>query len=306
MNGFNEQMLLLDGRGFCTGRLLWSWVNTGNNDTAATAGLPFQVDLCCTFYLPWMEGLNIPPAMSGPGYYYSDKQIEATWALWEETLRHLPEYLPQWWGEYSRDSLAREKGWTVSLIADTPVFKGVTLEMMAWFWNHAMGDDPGNGYVFWAPPSHHTIRWLPGYSPAEVLGRDDLPADSVVPGAISADLQAGNLTQNGGGIMWYPSSMSPIPGVYKTNVPMAHVTAEQVANFKKDRWPATNFWLLHQWEEAPGGLIHRATLIQKLPLASSVMQEDYLTEHQHLEGHFMANGFLLKLYNRWLAGKENE
>jgi hypothetical protein len=65
-------------------------------------------------------------------------------------------------------------------------------------------------------------------------------------------------------------------------------------------------WLLHQWEEVPGGLIHRSTLILKLPLASSITQEGYLTEHQHLEGQFMANGSLIKLNNDWLKQKNRE
>jgi hypothetical protein len=228
-------MLFFDGHGFCPGRILWSWVNTGNNDTSETEDRPFQVDLFCTFYLPWMEGTNLPPEMSAPGYYYSDGQVDAIWAVWEEMLLNLPAHLPEWWGEYSQDKLAREKGWTVALLADTPVFPGVTSEMMVWWWNHGMGDNPGNGYVFWAPPAHHTIRWLPGYSPAEVLGSKDLPLDRVVPGAISPDLQGSHLTQDGGGMMWYPSRMSPIPGVYETNLPMTIVTAKQVANFDKER-----------------------------------------------------------------------
>jgi hypothetical protein len=306
INGFNEDMLFFDGHGFCPGQILWSWVNTGNNDTSETEGRPFQVDLYCTFYLPWMEGSNLPPEMSAAGYYYSDGQVDAIWAAWEEMLLNLPSYLSEWWGEYSQDTQAREKGWTVTLLADTPVFPGVTSEMMAWWWNHGMGDNPGNGYVFWAPPTHHTIRWLPGYSPAEVLGTDELPIDSVVPGAISPDLQGPRLAQDGGGVMWYPATMSPIPGVYETNLPMTIVTAEQVANFDSERWPASslNMWLLHQWEEIPGGLIHRSTMIRKLPLASSVTQEGYLTEHQHLEGQFMANGSLIKLYNAWLKRQD--
>ena len=302
INGFNEDMLFFDGHGFCPGRILWSWVNVGNNDTGMTVGQPFQVDLYCTFYLPWMKGHNLPPAMSKPGYYYSDEQIEAIWELWEKILNRLPVHLPVWWGDYSQDNLAREKGWTVSLMADTPLFGGVTSEMMVWWWNHAMGDYPGNGYVFWTPPFHHTIRWLPGYSPAEVLGTDDLPTDKVVPGAISPDLQGNSLAQDGGGMMWYPTSMSPIPGVYKTNQPMTIVTADQVANFENERWPEPAFgmWLLHQWEEVPGGLIHRSTMIKKLPLPSPITQEEYLTEHQYLEGQFMASGILIKLYNEWL------
>jgi hypothetical protein len=28
-----------------------------------------------------------------------------------------------------------------------------------------------------------------------------------------------------------------------------------------------------------------------------------MTEHQHLEGQFMANGFLVKLYNEWIGKK---
>ena len=106
--------------------------------------------------------------------------------------------------------------------------------------------------------------------------------------------------------MWYPATMPPIPGVYETNLPMTIVTAQQVANFDSERWPAPslNMWLLHQWEEVPGGLIHRSTIIRKLPLASSVTQEGYLTEHQHLEGQFMANGALIKLYNDWLKRQD--
>ena len=302
INGFNEDMLFFDGHGFCPGRILWSWINIGNNDTNASAEEPFQVDIYCTFYLPWMEGYNLPPRMSEPGYYYSGEQVDAIWGIWERMLKKLPDYLPDWWGGYSQDSLAREKGWTVTMMADTPVFKGVTSEMMVWWWNHGMGDDPGNGYVFWAPPTHHTIRWLHGFSPAEVLGTNDLPSDEVVPGAISPDLQGLSLIQDGSGVMWYPPSMSPIPGVYKTNQPMTIVTADQIANFKNERWPEPAFgiWLLHQWEEFPGGLIHRSTAIKKLPLRSPITQEEYLTEHQHLEGQFMANGFLIKLYNKWL------
>jgi hypothetical protein len=298
-NGFNEDMLFFDGQGFCPGRILWSWVNVGNNDTIATKGQPFQIDLCCTFYLPWLEGENLPTSMSQAGYFYTEKQIEAIWKIWEEMLISLPKYLPKWWDDYSQDNLAREKGWTVALLVDTPLFKGVNNEMMVWWWNHAMGDRPGNGYVFWSPPTHHTVRWLPGYSPAEVLGTAKLPADRVVPGAISADLQGFNVSQNGGGVMWYPPEMSPIPGVYKNNTPMTIVTAEQVKNFNNERWPmpAMDFWLLHQWEEVPDGLVHRSTLIKKLPLKTSITQEEFINEHQHLEGQFMANGFLIELYN---------
>ena len=79
INGFNEDMLFIDGHGFCPGRILWSWVNTGNNDTNATEGQPLQVDLYCTFYLPWMEGSNLPPNMSEAGYFYSDGQVDAIW-----------------------------------------------------------------------------------------------------------------------------------------------------------------------------------------------------------------------------------
>jgi hypothetical protein len=246
--------------------------------------------------------------MQTAGYYFSEKQVEAIWAVWEEMLMNLPHHLPSWWGDTSQDTLAREKGWTVTLLADTPIFPGVTSEMMVWWWNRAMGDEPGNGYVFWAPPSHHTIRWLPGYSPAEVLGHDDLPTDRVVPGAISADLQGANLVQDGGGVMWYPAEMSPIPGVYETNLPMTIVTAKQVANFHRERWPEPNFnmWLLHQWEEVPDGLIHRSTVIRKLPLSSSVTQEEYLTEHQYIEGQFMANGFLIQMYNDWIEKNKQE
>jgi len=67
-NGFNEDMLFFDGRGFCPGRILWSWQNTGNDDTSAAAGQPFRVSLYCTFYLSYMEGANLPPKMSSPGY----------------------------------------------------------------------------------------------------------------------------------------------------------------------------------------------------------------------------------------------
>ena len=108
--------------------------------------------------------------------------------------------------------------------------------------------------------------------------------------------------------MWYPTSMSPIPGVYKTNQPMTIVTADQVANFENERWPEPAFgmWLLHQWEEVAGGLIHRSTMIKKLPLPSPITQEEYLTEHQYLEGQFMASGILIKLYNEWLEGKSRK
>jgi len=303
-NGFNEDMLFFDGHGFCPGRILWSWQNAGNDDTAATAGLPFQVNLYCTFYLPSMEGANLPPKMSKPGYYYTDDQLNAIWAVWEEMLKNLPNYLPKWWGEYSQDALARKAGWTVTLIADTPVCPGITEKMMVWRSNNMMGDDPGNGYVFWAPTAHHTTRWLPGYSPAEVLKTEKLPENEVVAGAISSDLQGNSILQDGGGMMWYPISMSPIPGIYKTNKPVSRVTAKQVANFAKDRWPIPSWYLLHQSEEVPGGLIHRATRIKKLPLPVPVTQEEYLTEHQHLEGQFMATGFMIRLYNDRLKQKK--
>jgi hypothetical protein len=306
VNGFNEDMLFFDGHGFCPGRILWSWVNIGNNDTAITQGRPFEIDLYCTFYLPWMEGANLPPEMSAAGYYYSDEQIDAIGDIWRDMLVHLPGFLPGWWGEYSQDTMARGEGWTVTAIADTPVFPGVTSEMMVWWWNHGMGDDPGNDYVFWYPFAHRAIRWLPGYSPAEVLGADKLPTDEVVPGAISADLQGPFLVHDGGGMMWYPASMPPIPGVYKTNQPMMMVFAGQVASFARERWPVPPMWLLHQWEEVPGRLIHRSTTLAKLPLPSSVSQEMYLTEHQYVEGQFIANGFLIKLYNNWLKRQNNK
>ncbi len=300
VNGYNENMLLFDGHGFCPGRILCSWINTGNNDTADTQGAPFQLEFHCTFYLHWMEGTNLPPTMSTAGYYFSEDQIDALWLAWEEMLTNLPNYLPKWWSEYSQDGLARSKGWTLTHLADTPVFQGVSSDMMVWWWNHGMGDAPGNAYTFWAPPAHHAIRWLPGYSPMEILETNELPTDRVIPGAISADLQGPNLVQDGGGMMWYPSEMSPIPGIYKTILPMSYVTAAQIADFKKERWPLPPVWLLHQWEDVPGGLIHRSTIIQRLPLPSPVPQENYLTEHQYLEGQFMANSFLVRLYHHWL------
>jgi hypothetical protein len=163
-----------------------------------------------------------------------------------------------------------------------------------------MGDDPGNGYVWWSPVTHHTIRWLPGYSPAEVLGTKNLPTNYVVPGIIYPDLQGANLIQDGGGMMAYPVDMAPVPGVYKTIDPMMVVTKAQVDNFANVRFPQPTRWLLHQWGDVPGGLVHRSTVMLPLPLASPVTQTGFYSEHQMQEGLFKGLGYLPTIYHEWL------
>lgn len=306
-NGFNQDMLLLDGHGFVPGRILWSWKNTGCDDTAATAGKPYSIDLYCTFYLPWMEGANRPPALSADGYYFTEAQVNAIWGLWQQMLKSLPTQLPGWFGTDTQDDIARSKGWTVSSVIDTGVVAGANSEMEVWWWMHGMGDEPGNAYVFWHPSVHHAIRWLPGYSPQDVVGKGKrIPTDRVVPGIIYPDLQGDNLVQDGGGMMAYPVSMSPVPGVYKFLNPMMIVTKEQVDNFAKVRFPEPSRWLLHQWEDVPGGLIHRSTVLSKLPLSSPVTQADFYSEHQLQEGLFKGLIFLPKLYENWLKAQKKK
>ncbi|MBP1609997.1 MAG: hypothetical protein H6Q04_2232 [Acidobacteria bacterium] len=312
-NGFNANMIFFDGHGFCPGRILWSWKNTGNDDTVGKVGPPFSIDLYATFYLHWMTGANIPPAMSGEGYYYNAQQIDAIWELWEKTLTKLPGYLPKWFGEDTQDDIARASrngsadGWTVSAVIDTGVLAGANSKMEFWWWMHGMGDEPGNAYVFWHPAVHHTIRWLPGYSPQEVVGKGkEVPTDRVVPGIIYPDLQGDNLVQSGGGMMAYPVSMSPVPGVYKNIAPMRVVTKAQVDNFASVRFPQPASWLLHQWEDVPGGLVHRSTILSRLPLNSPVSQADFYSEHQLQEGLFKGLGYLPTLYSKWLKTQDNK
>ena len=301
LNGFNEDMLLLDGKGFAPGRILWSWKNTGGDDTEATAGQALGIDLTVTVYQTWMEGPNRPPALSADGYYYTEKQVAAVWSVWEKSLKTLPNYLPKWFGDDTQDTIARTKNWTVGSVIDTGLVEGVTSKMMVWWWSHAMGDEPGSYYTLWCPPAHHSIRWLPGYSPAEVLKSNKVPTDHVVPGTIYPDLQGTNgLVQNGGGMMAYPTAMSPVPGRYKTLDPMFPVTKADVDNFAQVRFPEPPGWLLHQWEDRPGGLIHRSTILTRLPLRAPVTQAQFYSEHQLLEGQNWGAGGMRKAYADWL------
>jgi hypothetical protein len=262
-----------------------------------------------------MEGANVPPAMSGDGYYYSPAQINAIWGLWAQTLSKLPDYLPEWFGTDTQDDLARAStkgnagGWTVSSVIDTGVLVGANSKMEVWWWMHGMGDDPGNGYVYWCPPVHHTIRWLPGYSPAEVLGKKNVPTNYVVPGIIYPDLQGPNLIQNGGGMMAYPTDMAPVPGRYKTLDPMMVVTKAQVDAWEAGtgpRFPQPTRWLLHQWEDVPGGLVHRSTVLSPLPLAAPISQQGFYSEHQMQEGLFKGLGYLPTIYHDWLQQHNNK
>jgi hypothetical protein len=61
--------------------------------------------------------------------------------------------------------------------------------------------------------------------------------------------------------------------------------------------------LLHQWEDVPGGLIHRSTVLAKLPLAGPVTQAGFYSEHQLQEGLFKGLGYLPKLYGKWLKSQ---
>ena len=82
-----------------------------------------------------MEGSNLPPEMSAAGYYYSDGPGRCHLGLpGKEMLVNLPQ-LPTGIGGVNTVRIRRhgEKGWTVTLLADTPVFPGVTSEMMAWW-----------------------------------------------------------------------------------------------------------------------------------------------------------------------------
>lgn len=304
-NGFNQDMILLDGMGFAPGRLLFSWRNSGDDDTAATAGQPKSIDVAVTIYQPWMEGANRPPAMKQDGYYYSTAQVQAVWSTWETMLKAMPAKLPKWFNDDTQDLQARAKGFVITGIIDTGLVEGVNSKMMVWWWNHAMGDAPGAAYTFWCPPAHYTIRWLPGFSPAEVLKTKKIPTDHVVTGIIYPDLQGGGLTQTGGGMMSYPVAMSPVPGVYKTLDPMIVVSKEQVDNFDKVRYPVPKGWLLHQWEDRDGGLIHRSTTLASLPMLSPVTQQGFYSEHQLLEGQNWGAPGMRKAYQKWLkANKE--
>ena len=106
--------------------------------------------------------------------------------------------------------------------------------------------------------------------------------------------------------MAYPVSMSPVPGVYKNIAPMRVVTKAQVDNFASVRFPQPASWLLQQWEDVPGGLVHRSTVLSKLPLIGPVSQADFYSEHQMQEGLFKGLGYLPTLYSKWLKTQDNK
>lgn len=304
VNGFNEQLLLTDGRGYAPGRLLLSWVNTGADDTAAASG-PVGVDLTLTLYQPWMEGAN-HPAGQADGTYFSPAGSQAFLGAWQATLTGLASRLPAWFNADTQDDQARAKGWTITSVIDTGVVPGVDSRMWVWWWNHAMGDAPGVNYIFWCPPAHYTIYWLPGYSAAEVAKSARLPTDKVVVGAIYPDLQLGDMVQPGGGMMSYPASMAPIKvkGRYTTIDPMSVVSAEQVANFARERYLEPFFWLMHQWGDVPGGVVHRSSGASRLPLRSPLTQQGFYFEHQMMEGLFWGGQGMRRAYANFLAAQK--
>jgi hypothetical protein len=296
VNGFNMHMLILDDAGFVPGRILWSYANAGSDDTKGNIG-DYSVDMYVTFYMTWMEGYNRPPGMDKDGYYYSDRLIKEIWTHFEEVLTALPKYLPgSWWGEESQDAACRAKGWTVISVLDNGVLPGVTSEMITWHWNH-LGDAPGTNYVLWAPTAHRTIGWMPGYSPAEILGTDKLPKDKVVVGAITQDIQGNRgLVRGDRGVIWLDNSVSPVPGYYKylNNLSGGRCGVKN---------PPPTFQLLHTWQDVPGGAVWRTSIISKLPLASPNTQQAFQFEHSWYEGSTTA-GYLPQLYNKWV--RENE
>lgn len=295
VNGFNMHMLILDDAGFVPGRILWSFADTGGDDTKGKIG-NYSVDMSVTFYLTWMEGYNRPPGMTKDGYYYSDKQIKDIWANFKEGLTALPRHLVAWWDEDSQDGAARENGWTIISVLDNGVLPGVTSEMITWHWNH-LGDAPGTNYIMWAPTAHKTIAWIPGCSPAEILGTDKLPKDKVVVGAISPDIQGNrNLVRGDMGAMWLDNSNSPVPGYYKylNNLTVARCGVEN---------PPPVFQLHHTWQDVPGGAVWRTSMMMKLPLRSPNTQAAFQFEHSWYEGSTSA-GYLPQLYNKWV--RENE
>jgi hypothetical protein len=228
-------------------------------------------------------------------------------------LTQLPRHLPKWFGEGTQDDLARAstkgsaQGWTVCSLIDTGVLAGATAEMEVWWWMHGMGDNPGNGYVNWSPPTHHAIRWLPGYAPADIPVPEDMLAGDVLPGVISADLQGANLVHTGGGMMYYPREMAPVPGVYDFICPMSVVSKAQLDAWESGhgpRFPQPKRWLLHQCQDVPGGLIHRSTVLLPLPLDAPITQERFYCEHQMQEGLFNGLGWLSTLYQNWLRSQK--
>ena len=301
-NGFNQDLVVLDGKGFAPARILISWRNSGNDDTVATRGKGRAVELVVTLFQPWMEARNRPPAMTSDGYYFDAAQVQVVLKTWARMLEAMPAHLPPWYANDTQDELARAVGYTMSSVIDTGTVPGVDSKMMVWWWNHAMGDEPGGAYTLWCPPAHFAIRWLPGFSPSEVLNGGRVPDDHVVPGIIYPDLQGASLVQEGGGMMAYPPAMSPIPGRYKTINPMMIVSQTQVDRFDQERYPIPPRWLLHQWEDRPEGLIHRSTVLSRLPLPAPITQQGFYSEHQLLEGQFWGSAGMRRAYAVWRAG----
>jgi hypothetical protein len=56
----------------------------------------------------------------------------------------------------------------------------------------------------------------------------------------------------------------------------------------------------------PGGLVHRSTILSRLPLNSPVSQADFYSEHQLQEGLFKGLGYLPALYSKWLKTQDNK
>lgn len=278
VNGFNHNMLILDNAGYVPGRILVSFVNTGNDDTAGSTG-DRSVDVYVTYYLSWMEGPNRPPSMDDDGYCYADGLVDGLWANFEATLQALPASLPAWWNADSQDDIARQNGYTNVSVVENGVLPGLRAKHITWFFNH-IGDTPGTNYVKWAPSNHRTIGWVPGCSPAEVHGSNHLPQDDVVVGAMSIDLQGPNLVRSGFGVVWLPHSISPVPGFYRymNNLSPGGQCGQQYTQ------SPSSLQLVHSWDDVPGGAVWRDSLFFKLPLGAAVTQSTFQFEHGWYEG----------------------
>jgi hypothetical protein len=273
--GHNQNAVFLSDDGYVLGRMIVSYRNTDSGD----------VELKLLFVNNLMDGPNRPESRKLDGFAFSDSEISDFWSHSRAQFDALSKFLPGWFGKATQDDEARKNGFTIVAVVEPALMPGVSSEMVYWFFNH-FGDEPGKIYRAWAPKVHRASRWL--ISPQDILGSDEIPTDRIVYGAISSNIQRNRSDRHSGkGAMWYPPEAGPVKGWYKNHLVLS-------PTIPGDDSPRDVF-LIHSWQDAPGGVVWHTGRFMRLPLAEPVRQSTYQFEHSWDEAGAVSS-FLPRLY----------
>jgi hypothetical protein len=164
----------------------------------------------------------------------------------------------------------KQEGW--SIFWDTQhELHGVSPHMIDWFWANME-----KCYFLWAPGDHKWFEWIVPPSKVGLVGSALRAYEHAYPGSPVL----GPLSVERKDMSWYPFTTA-----------LSHVILEY-------RPPEWLFAVIHQWETADYGSLHRMTGIAKGGILSASHYEDSKVDHPEYEEARWCD-FLPQLYHLW-------